>query len=104
MRYLLFIFFIFLSVLIGDNILAQNVNYQIYTTRYYTGRGNSDFWSTDDPRWRVLFYDNTDGYSSGTGVIQSIDNGLDGSAWYDPADFECRNICNSTYYIFRFRF
>jgi hypothetical protein len=95
--YLLFIFFIYLSVFIADNILAQNVNYQIFTTRYYTGRGNSDFWTTDDPKCRVLFYDNTDGYSNGIVLIQPIDNGLDGVAWYYPADFECRNISNSNF-------
>ncbi len=75
--------------------IAQNVNYQIYTTRYYTGRGNSDFWTDDDPRWVVLFYDNTDGYASGQGVIRSIDNGLDGPAWDNPTDFLCRTQNNT---------
>ncbi|CAN5397486.1 hypothetical protein BH09BAC1_BH09BAC1_20670 [soil metagenome] len=79
----------------GLSSIAQNVNYQIYTTRYYTGRGNSDFWTSDDPRWVVLFYDNIDAYAAGQGVIRSIDNGLDGPAWDDPTDWLCRTENNT---------
>ncbi len=92
-----------LLTLLCLSTIAQNVNYQIYTTRYYTGRGNSDFWTADDPRWRVLFFDNTDGYSFGEGVLRSIDNGLDGPAWDDPVDFLCRTRNNTAASFIRVR-
>lgn len=75
---------------------AQNVDYQIYTTEYYTGNANSDFWTADDPKWIVLFYDNTDGYSTGNGVLRSIENGLDGPAWDNPADYLCKTATNAS--------
>lgn len=81
---------------LGLQLNAQNVDYQIYTTEYYTGHGNTDFWTADDPKWIVLFYDNTDSYSYGEGVIRSIENGLDGPAWDNPADFLCRSRTNTS--------
>lgn len=89
------IFILFFSLCIAQEIYAQNINYQVYATRFYTGRGNSDFWTDDDPRWIFLVYDNISGWSSGQGVIHSIDNGLDGAAWDDPADFLCRERYNA---------
>lgn len=89
-----YILLLFLTFEISSSVLAQNINYQVYSKRYYTGRGNSDFWTSDDPRWIFLVYDNLDGYAAGQGVIRSIDNGLDGAAWDDPADFLCRTGTN----------
>lgn len=89
-----YILLLFLMFEVSAFVSAQNIDYQVYSTRYYTGRGNSDFWTSDDPRWIFLVYDNLDGYAAGAGVIRSIDNGLDGAAWDNPADFLCRQAYN----------
>ena len=87
------IYFLLSIICCFSIVQAQNVNYTIYATRFYTGHGNTDFWTSDDPRWLAFFYDNTDGYvSSGSGVLRSIDDGLDGPAWDDPADFLVKTV------------
>lgn len=88
------IFFPFL-VAFGLPLFSQNVNYQVYDRQYYTGIGNTDFWTDDDPSWFLLVFDNTDGYASGFGLFRGIDDGLDGAAWYNPSDLNLRTQNNT---------
>ncbi|MDB5226065.1 MAG: hypothetical protein JWN78_258, partial [Bacteroidota bacterium] len=91
-KYLLILFF---TLGVYTSVNAQNIDYQVYATQYYTGHGNTDYWTDDDPRWIFLVYDNIDAYASGLGVIASYDDGLDGAAWWNPADFFCRSRTNA---------
>lgn len=77
-------------------VFSQNVNYQVYDRQYYTGIGNTDFWTDDDPSWRLVVYHNVDAYASYAGVIWMVDDGLDGAAWFNPADGNLRSVNNTS--------